>query len=353
MTVAPGFTQFDYTTALAKQGSGKGTAATTLKSGAGIEKTTDKATRQVVDGVPYQGGDAYMQEAVGVGFDVGLSFNGRVTLDMIPSLILSGMATKGTTTTINTTVQHHPWTPIKRNSGMPYLTGYGDWGETAPGSGIMTIIKRDLKATAWNITQAQAAAIEFTADFAGLNQGPGAASPTVTVDTNYHIPDPHSTVITYPAFFPTVDKICLESWNIQWNANPTQGFFCVGSGERSDNYITRMGLTGDLIFSLTTDMVAVFNTIMYGTATPTADTSQMKAGLQKGGLTFKIASLDTIAGSSPATPYSWTFTLPSVQWYVADPQDETPNTLHLVWHSFGSDWTTSQDNLTTSTNYTI
>jgi hypothetical protein len=263
------------------------------------------------------------------------------------------MATKGTTTTVNTTVQRHPWTPIKRNAGLPYLSAYDDWGESAPGSGIMTTITRDLKMISWNVSQAQGAAIEWNAAWAALNTGPGAASPTVTVDTGYHIPDPQSTVITYPSFFPTADKICLENWNVQWNANNTQGFFCVGSGERSDNYITRMGLSGDLVFSLTADMVQVYNYIMYGTASPASDSSQMKAGLQEGGLTTKMISLDTIAGSSPATPYSWTITKPSIQWYVAEPQDDTPNTLHLVWKSFGSDWTTSQDNLTTSTNYTI
>src|SRR5689334_18253228 len=139
MAFAEGSTQFDLTVALARE-SGKGVVPTTFKNCAGIEKIDPTTNKTVVQGRPYQGGDAYGPKSVGVGFDTGAQIEGTVTLDMWPILFLGGFMTKDSTTTVATTAQRHTLLPLKRNLTMPLIALYEDWGETAPGSGILTII---------------------------------------------------------------------------------------------------------------------------------------------------------------------------------------------------------------------
>jgi hypothetical protein len=297
MAFAEGSTQFDLTTALARQVGGKGVVPTTFKNCAGIEKINPTTNKTVVEGRPYQGGDAYGPKSVGVGFDSGAQIEGTFTFDMLPILLLGGMMVKGSTTVVNTSVQHHPLTPLKRNLALPLISIYEDWGESAPGTGILTIIKRDAKQTAWSITQAQADGVRFNSTYDALNEGPGAASPTVTLSTGYIIPDPNSTVLTYPSWFPAFTDACLENVGVNWNGTKVQGPFCIGSGERSGNYVTRMGFSGDMTLPLDSNTQPIYDNIIYGTDTPGADASQMTAAIKEGPLTIKWKSLDIIPSS--------------------------------------------------------
>jgi hypothetical protein len=355
MSVAAGYTQYDLGWYLAKQ-SAKGSVPTTFKQAGGPTQITPNNNKNVIPGEPTLGGGAYQNKAVGTGFDTGLQVTGIWTLDILPALILAGLAVKGTTTTVNTTVQHHPYTLLTRNSNMPYLSDYEVWGEVTPGTGIQTILRTDLRLTAFSLTISTTDLIKFSATYAGLNEGPGAASPTLVANLTYNNPVPVDTVnnlFTFPSFFPVAANVCLESVTINWNANPVQGPFCLGSGERSDNYITRAAWSLDFSFMNTTDMVAVYDSIVYGSSSPTANARQMTTAIKEGAWSCLLNSAATIAGSSPATPYSQAFSFPSLQWYVVKLTDDTPQKFAVTANSFGNDATMAVENLTTSSNMGI
>lgn len=350
MAVGQGFVQADRGIYFGLQ-SAKGSAASTLKGAISFTKFTTTPQKDVVKGVPMLGRGNYMQQSVGAGFKVDFQAEGWVSLSLFPAFFLALVATK--TTTGSSAPYSHAFALLAKAVLMKYATILVVYGESSMGSGVQTEMIRDCRIKSFSFKIVGGDAIKFTFSGSGLNEGPGAASPTLSFDSGIIFPVAVSSANTYthPSWFPTAANICVTELDIAWDANAVDGPVCInGTGERSDIFLPEAGWTLTHKFLYTTDMVVVYNWINYNTDTPSADTSQLSTAIQTGAFSVQLLANEIITG---ATHYSMTVSIPSGQWTTAQVDNETPNILTVAHNSYGSDAAITIVNNTSGTNFAI
>lgn len=343
MPIGQGFVQSDRGIYLGVQ-SAKGSPVSTLFGGLSFTRFEITPVKEITEGEPMLGGGNVMQESIGRSYIVNWTAEGWITLDKAALFFLVFFATKGSTT--GSGPYTHPFTLLTRNVLMKYLTILAVYGESAMGTGIQKVMMRDCRMTAFSMTISTADAVKFTMSGNAISSGPGAATPTLTFDNSYHIPAPVDATnnqYNYPSWFPASNTICTQSLTVAWNAESVVGPACLQSGEHSDIFIPRQSFRLTHAFMHTSDMVQVYNHLVYGTASPANDTSQMNTALKKGPFDFKIASQDIAGGS---TPYSFAMSFPDLQWQLTGLSNATPDILTVDSTSFGGNITATIVNAT-------
>lgn len=353
MAIAQGYVQNDRGVYFGVQ-SAKGTQQTTLKGAMSFTKFETTPNKELTNPEAYLGNGIYLPRAVGHSFMVNWTCEGWITLDLFPTFFFSVIGTKGSTTGAGPYT--HPYTLITRNINLKYLTILVVQGETSTGTGNQSVMLRDARITAFSFTISGGDAVKFTMSGIALNEGPGAASPTVTFNTGFNIPAPvdatnntytYPTAVGFPASFA---NICVNSITVAWNATSQIGPACLGTGEHSDIFIT--GASWELTHAMQYDAntIPVYQQINYGTTSPSANTSALIPAIKEGAFSFTISST-TIAGGS--TPYSLAMSFPSTQWTEAAFTNATPDVLTVKSRTFSNDATATVVNATAGASMAI
>lgn len=344
MAIGQGYVQADTGVYAALQ-SAKGSVASTLKGALSFTKFEVTEEKEVTETEAMLGYGIYHQRAVGRSFKVAGTAEGWTTLSLFPALVFGMIATK--TTTGSVAPFSHAYALLTRNINMKYASMYVVYGEASIGSGIQTKMIRDVRITSFTFTFGTTDAVKFSFNWEGLNEGPGAASPTLSFDSNFFIPAPvlATNTVTWPSWFPTAANICATQITLSWNANATDGPACLTTGEHSDIFLPLAGFDLAISTLYTSDMVQVVNQVNSLTASPSADATELSPNLKEGALSFLFNSLDVAGGS---TPYSFAASFPSLQWFKATISNATPNMLTLDAKTFAADATFTIVNATNS-----
>lgn len=349
MAVGQGFVRTDRKAFIAKQ-SAKGTVPTTFNGVTGFTRLETVVEKEFTPGANFLGGGIYTGKAIGRSFVINGTAEGWVSLDLFPAFLFSIIGTKGTTTGAGAD-KTHPYTFITRNINLPYFSIYVLHGETTPGTGIMTELVRDCRISGPIILNFSSTdAVKFSFPFKGLQEGPGAGGPTLNFSTDFNIPAPIDSAnnqYNFPSWFPAANTICATALEVRWEPTVVDGDPCLTNGEHSDTYITMATWRLNHTLKWTQDMVQVYNHINYGTASPSANASQLVAALKEGAFDFKVSSTNVIPTTS--IPYSLAMSFPDLQWLNAQVSNADPDILTTGCVSFGSSMTATIINATSGT----
>lgn len=304
--------------------SGFGVQATTLKGALGITNATVKQNKTTIEGEAFLGSGIWRGQDIPTGVTVDWSAEGWGSLTQIMAFVATACSgVKGTTTALATSGFSTPYTMNARNNSKKYMTLAFVENETSTGSGLKRIMVRDCIAARVEITAQSGQAFKFKASGQGISMGPGATS-TFSFNSALHVPNLSNpaNIITYPSFFPA--GFCSNQFNMTYDVNLQYGPNCIGSPTASDITIDNARWTVDGSGIADTNFSSFFDSVNYGTASPTNDTSQSSAKLQSGTLDIVVVGDEIIASSSPATPFSAEFNFPAMQFIMADFQGDRP-----------------------------
>jgi hypothetical protein len=313
--------------------SAKGSLASAYKTAEQFVTWSHATDKIYVPGVAGLGSGIWKQKNTGTTFQIQDTLDGRMTLQTLPSIIFLGDHTKATTGAGPDYT--HVYTPIDRNSELPYMSLGLVWGEQGTlGAGAMTRFTRDTRIVSREITVDSEDVLKFTIGFGALNEGAGAGTETFAADTGIITPQPNgpsANVYTYPSFAPA--GMCVNDFKMTWTPNVVYGKACLGSGEKSDILIDEAGWTIAFTAIADSNITQLYNQINYLKNTGLSIDAAMNAAIKEGAFSFLINSTDVIPTSS--TPYSFAGNFPNLQWNKINwNTNQTPQTVTFEATSF-------------------
>jgi hypothetical protein len=295
-----------------------GSQATTLKGADGLIDYEVQQVKDTLEGVAHLGSGFWRGQDIPTGVKVTwkVTFQGSVT-QVISFMAACTQMIKGTSTALATTGFTHPHTANTHNTTKKYMTLAFVENETSTGVGTPRIMVRDCVAATCNVTIQSGQFFQVEATGSGISSGPGASS-SFSFNNAFHIPNISNpaNVVTYPSFVPV--GFCSTQINLAYSATLEYGPNCIGSPYASDIILSnpRWQMSGSGIAD--SNFATFHSYVNYGTATPTANTSQQTATMQTGAMEVLLVSDDSIPSSSPATPFSVDFYFPDVQYITAE-----------------------------------